>query len=102
MTWRLVLDDPFAEAVAVDPADPGVVYAGLTDHPYYDDNRGGNGLKVSRDAGATWADVFTPTSRISVLTLHPGDPTRLFVGTNGNGVGAVDFRFIPSRLRRIP
>ena len=90
ISWRRVLDDPFAQAVAVDPGDSQVVYAGLTDHPYHDDSRG-NGLKVSRDGGATWNDVLgLPQRRVTVLTLDPGNPRRLFVGTAGNGVGIVD------------
>lgn len=91
VTWRLILDDPFAQSVAVDPRDPRVIYAGLTDHPYHDDSRG-NGLKVSRDSGTTWTTVANlPTGRISVLTIHPTNSNRLLIGTTGNGVVAVDF-----------
>jgi photosystem II stability/assembly factor-like uncharacterized protein len=91
LTWRQVLDDPFAQAVAVDPADPQVVYAGLTDHPFHDDSRG-NGLNMSRDGGATWTEIAVlPQGRVTVLTLHPDNSRRLFVGTAGNGVGVVDF-----------
>ena len=91
VTWTLLLDDPFAAAVAVDPRDDRVIYAGLTDHPYHDDSRG-NGLRVSRDRGTTWTDVASiPLGRISVLTLHPANSMRLFVGTAGIGVAAVDF-----------
>ena len=90
VTWRQVLDDPFAQAVAVDPGDSRTVYAGLTDHPYHDDSRG-NGLKVSRDGGATWTDIAAlPQRRVTVLTLDPSDSGRLFVGTAGNGVGIVN------------
>ncbi len=102
VTWTLVLEDVFAQVVAVDPTDARVVYAGLNDHPFHDDSRG-NGLKVSRDAGATWTDIATiPSGRIWALAFHPGDPTRVFVGTGGNGVGVLDFRSSPSRLRRRP
>ena len=91
LTWKLVLDDPFAQAVNVDPINAQVVYAGLTDHPYHDDSRG-NGLKMSQDGGATWTDITVlPQSRVTVLTLHPDNSRRLFVGTAGNGVGIVDF-----------
>jgi hypothetical protein len=91
VTWTRVLDDPFAQAVAVDPGDSQAVYAGLTDHPYHDDSRG-NGLKASRDGGATWSDIAgLPQDRVNVLTLHPDNPRRLFVGTAGNGVGVMDF-----------
>jgi hypothetical protein len=74
------------------------VYAGLTDHPYHDDSRG-NGLKVSRDGGATWTTLPTPSGRISALALDRGDPARLFVGTNGTGAGIVDLRSTANRRR---
>lgn len=102
LTWTLVLDDSFAQAVAVDPDDPRTVYAGLTDHPFHDDSRG-NGLKMSRDGGATWNDVAVlPQRRVTALTLHPRNSTRLFVGTAGNGIGVVDFNASAgaSRFRR--
>ena len=91
VSWRLALEDTFAEAVAVDPGDPRVVYAGLTDHPYHDDSRG-NGLHVSRDGGTTWTGITTlPLGRISALTPHLDNSARLFVGTGGDGVVLVDF-----------
>lgn len=102
VTWSLLLEDPFAEAVALDPGDDRVIYAGLTDHPYHDDSRG-NGLKVSRDGGATWNEIATlPIGRIATLTLDPANPARVFVGTTGNGVVAVDFNTSPSVPRRRP
>ena len=91
VTWKIILEDPFAQAVAVDPRDSRVIYAGLTDHPFHDDSRG-NGLKVSRDGGATWTAVTDlPIGRIAVLTPHPANPNRLLVGTTGIGIVAVDF-----------
>jgi photosystem II stability/assembly factor-like uncharacterized protein len=91
ISWKRALEDPFAQAVAVDPLDARVVYAGLTDHPYYDESRG-NGLRMSRDGGSTWTDVpGLPQRRVTVLTVDPGNPRRLFVGTAGNGLGIVDF-----------
>jgi photosystem II stability/assembly factor-like uncharacterized protein len=101
VTWRLALADRFAQAVAVDPADARMVYAGLTDHPFHDDSLG-NGLRVSGDGGATWTPVTTlPTGRITALMPHPGDSRRLFVGTGGVGVILVDLNAaLAPRLRR--
>ncbi|MBI4886233.1 MAG: hypothetical protein HY824_04005 [Acidobacteria bacterium] len=102
VTWRLALEDPFAEAVVIDPGDPSVIYAGLSDHPYHDDSRG-NGLHVSRDGGATWTAATTlPTGRITTITPHLDHSGRVFVGTNGDGVVLVDFNAAASRRLRRP
>jgi hypothetical protein len=56
----------------------------------------------SRDGGFTWTAVATlPTGRITTLTPHPTDSTRVFVGTNGTGVVYVDFNpVLGPRLRK--
>jgi photosystem II stability/assembly factor-like uncharacterized protein len=87
VSWQRVLDDRFMDALAVDPKDADVVYAGGTDHPYHD-NAIGRGVLRSRDGGRTWEDLSMPnlpSRNITVLTLDPHSPGRLYVGTGGNG-----------------
>jgi uncharacterized protein (TIGR03437 family) len=91
VSWTRVLADEYADAVAIDPTDAGVVYAGLRDDPYHDDSRGG-GLKLSTDGGGTWTaiDDTLPSQCIYNLTIDPSDRTRLYVGTQCNGVFRLD------------
>ena len=88
ITWQHVLDDRFAEGLAVDPRDADLVYAGLTDHPYHDESTG-RGIVVSRDAGKSWAALNgsgLTCRRVVSITIDPHDPDRLYLGTGGNGV----------------
>lgn len=86
-SWEHVLEDRFAGCVLVSPADPQVVYAGLTDHPYHDHCRGG-GVMRSADAGDTWEAVNDGLTdlQVNAITCDPQDPRTLYAGTGGNGV----------------
>jgi photosystem II stability/assembly factor-like uncharacterized protein len=87
-TWKRVLADRFAWALAVDPRDGDVVYAGCTDHPYHDDAIG-SGVLRSRDGGRTWQCLNNgglTCHNIGCLTVDPFVPDRLYAGTHGNGV----------------
>jgi photosystem II stability/assembly factor-like uncharacterized protein len=87
-SWTRVLSDTFVDALAVDPGDADVVYAGGVDHPYHDDAIG-TGVRCSRDGGKTWVSLNTPelaNRNIDCLTLDPRDAGRLYAGTGGSGV----------------
>lgn len=87
VTWALVLPDRFGSCVLVSPLDSDVVYAGLTDHPYHDNCKGG-GVMKSVDGGRTWApenDGLTCT-QIGAIVCDPQNPAVLYIGTGGNGV----------------
>jgi photosystem II stability/assembly factor-like uncharacterized protein len=93
-SWEQVLTDRFIAALAVDPMNADVIYAGGTDHPYHDDAIG-SGVMCSRDGGATWSSLNTPSlanHTIDSLTLDPHHPGRLYVGTGGNGVWVAETR----------
>lgn len=65
-------------AIALSPADPATLYAGMGD-PHGTDSRG---FYVSRDAGATWSaglNLGTATRTLDLLALHAGV---ILVGTN--------------------
>ncbi len=65
-------------AIAVDPATPKRLYAGLD----------GAGIFTSGDRGKTWAPAAAQPSnkRIRALAVNPGDSARLYAATYGNGV----------------
>ena len=75
-TVALSLAGSAAQCLAVDPADPDTVYAGL---------RGG-GLRRSADAGRTWADCALPEADVFSVAVSAADgavyagtePSRLF------------------------
>ena len=86
-TWTHMLKDRFIEALAVDPGDADVLYAGGMDHPYHDGALG-SGVRMSRDGGRTWVSLNTPRltcTKIACLTVDPHDSRRLYAGSSGNG-----------------
>lgn len=88
VTWKKILEDDFVQSLAVDPRDPDVVYAGLTDHPYHDKSTG-DGILMSRDGGRHWVSLNTDRftcKQPSCIALAPDDPDRIYVGTGGNAV----------------
>lgn len=64
--------------VAVDPADPGRVYAGTFDH----------GLFRSDDAGATWTSIDRgiPHARVTSVAVSVADPGTVYAGTEPSSV----------------
>ncbi len=78
--------------LAADPTAPGTIYAAFRDEGY--DVSNGRGVFVSHDRGETWApfarDGLT-CYRVGTLIVDPVNPSRLYVGTGGNGL----FRFGP-------
>ncbi|MFA6544159.1 MAG: hypothetical protein WCS99_07020, partial [Limisphaerales bacterium] len=88
LTWQPVLDDPFVQALAVDARDASLIYAGAADHPFHDDAIS-RGVLRSRDGGSTWESLSSPSlacRNIGSLTIDPHRPSRLVVGTSGNGI----------------
>lgn len=68
-SWTAVTDDPLIstlsiDALAIDPNDHNVLYAGTGDLNYGSFSMGSQGVLKSADGGATWtvsgADVFAP------------------------------------------
>ena len=64
-------------ALAVDPSNPDVVYAGT----------GRGGVSRSLDGGATWEQLpsFFNTFTVLALATHPGLPGVVFAGTDVQG-----------------
>ncbi|MBC7288955.1 MAG: hypothetical protein H5T86_13155 [Armatimonadetes bacterium] len=86
-TWRRIFGDySFVQCVVPSPAAPNVIYIGTTDHPYHDRPLGVGVLK-SEDGGASWRleNRGLTCLNVSCMAVDPTDPSRLFVGTGGNG-----------------
>jgi len=82
----------FVICLAADPATPGKLYAACRDAGY--DVSNGRGVFVSKDWGETWQPFVLEgltSYRVGTLVVDPVNPSRLYVGTGGNGF----FRFGP-------
>jgi photosystem II stability/assembly factor-like uncharacterized protein len=84
-TWQRLLEFRFVSDVAVNLADPRVIYVATQDHPYHDDFPA-LGLLRSGDGGVTWQRENTGLSLLNVraIATSPHDPTLLYLSTNGN------------------
>jgi photosystem II stability/assembly factor-like uncharacterized protein len=84
-TWRPLLDFRFVSDVAVNRANPRVLYASTQDHPYHDDFPA-LGLLRSSDGGVTWRRENTGLSLLNVRSIatSPHDPALLYLSTSGN------------------
>jgi len=76
-SWNRIRD-PFpgesqVRALASDPANPNVVYAGAN-----------NGIYRSEDGGQTWVKLDSPMGGLSIwsIAVDPSDSRTLFVGTS--------------------
>jgi hypothetical protein len=100
-TWARIFDYHFTNCLAISSRRAGrdapprqagrdappLLYVGTTDHPYHDNCRA-EGVFKSADGGQTWQQEIDGLTDwgIASLTLDPHDPSRLYVGTGGNGV----------------
>jgi hypothetical protein len=70
--WKAVLSlrGSGAQCLAVDPADPDVVYAGLRE----------NGVRRTSDGGSTWVDCGLPAPGVFSIAVSPADGA-VYAGT---------------------
>ncbi len=92
LTWRSLWskqDSLNIGSLAIDPANPDVIYCGTGEANLSADSYAGVGIYKTADGGATWkllasaADLGIPT-RIGVIAIDPRDSMHLLIG----GVGA--------------
>ena len=86
-SWTRVLDEPQCDGLAINPSNASIVYAGsadrrdaaLTETP---------GLYRTIDGGATWRrhNRGLSNTRIDCITIAPGTPRTIYVGTTGGGL----------------
>ena len=74
-TGRDVLNGGTITALAVDPTDPQVAYAGT----FY-------GLFKTTSAGAAWAPVLGFASYVSAIAIAPSDPSTVFVAISQGAI----------------
>jgi photosystem II stability/assembly factor-like uncharacterized protein len=85
-TWQVLIPGLQVYGVAVDPRDPGVVYAGLAD--YY------GGVWKSTDGGDHWT-MDGPGSDVTYVTVHPLDPDVVFARASRSPDGGESWLDVP-------
>ncbi len=87
-TWDPVFDkqpSPAIGAVAIDPRNESVVYAGTGESNPRNDVSYGDGLYKSTDGGKTWSNIgLRGTRHISRIVIDPKNPAHLVVGALGD------------------
>ncbi len=84
--WTRLLDDPFVEAVAVDPSTPERIAVATNQNPYLD-FCGATGVWISADGGKTWSvqNEGLAMLRGYALAFNPHNPGQLVFGAQGRG-----------------
>jgi len=90
-TWAAIFDEagvPPVGAIAIDPNDPSVLYAGTGEPNPARNSYEGNGLYKSEDAGLTWTFSGLPDSyRIGRIVVDPTNSQRVFAAVFGTRFG---------------
>jgi photosystem II stability/assembly factor-like uncharacterized protein len=86
VTWTQVFDQVASiGALAMDPADPDVVYVGTGEANAAIDNYDGAGLYRTADGGSSWSYLgLQETRRIARVRIDPANPARIFVAAMGS------------------
>lgn len=86
--WLPIFDEQLflsIGAIAIDPNDSDVIYAGTGDVNISGSFAVGDGLYKSEDGGDTWTHLGLVEERvISKILIHPQDSKRLYVSCMGN------------------
>lgn len=92
ISWEQIYNFRRTSSVAVSPTNRNILYVGTSGAPYHD-AYSGEGVVKTVDGGKTWhreVDGLTCLN-VSCIRIDPTDPSRLYVGTGGNGAfGGVD------------
>ena len=86
LTWTNIFNESFSSgALAFDPADPTVVYAGTGEsNPSSVDTYPGNGIWRSTDAGSIWTHLgLEETGHIAKIAVNPLNPSTIYVAAFG-------------------
>ncbi len=91
-TWEPVSDGFLGSssvgALAMDPNNPDVIYAGTGERDIRGDISHGDGLYKSTDGGRTWKNVgLKETQTISRVVVDPKNPENVFVAALGHVYG---------------
>ena len=89
--WEPVFDDqPAASigALAIDPTNPNVIWAGTGESHIRSNVSIGNGIYKSTDGGKHWTHLgLEATGRISRIVIHPHNPDIVFAAALGHLYG---------------
>ncbi len=89
--WEPVFDHQPAQsigALAVDPTNPNVVWAGTGEAHIRSNVSIGNGVYKSTDGGRTWSHMgLAESGRIARIVIHPRNPDIVFVAALGHLYG---------------
>jgi photosystem II stability/assembly factor-like uncharacterized protein len=87
-TWAPVFDQgPSAAigALALDPSDPQVLYAGTGEANIFRSSQSGTGLYKTADGGLTWTHLgLAGTQTIARIVVHPADGRTVYVAASGH------------------
>ncbi|MDZ7626561.1 MAG: hypothetical protein U5J96_19195 [Ignavibacteriaceae bacterium] len=92
VNWTPLTDDQPSMsmgAIAIDPTNPDIVYAGTGEATYSGASYYGRGLLKSTDAGATWQHITSglPTSSyFSRIKIRPNHPNELLAALGNAGL----------------
>ncbi len=89
MTWSPVGDTNFRTssvgAIAVAPANPDIVYAGMGESCFRGNIIQGDGIYKTTDAGRTWTNVgLADTEVVSKIGIHPTNPDVVYAAVLGH------------------
>jgi photosystem II stability/assembly factor-like uncharacterized protein len=84
--WFNGLSTP-VRALAVDPSQPDIVYAGMDDG-----TASAGGLFKSVDGGITWTNNGMTASAVSLLAVDPGNPQIIYAATEGHYTSPAGFQ----------
>lgn len=92
LNWTPLTDDQVSMsmgAIALDPIDPNIVYAGTGEATYSGVSYYGRGLLKSTNGGATWTNITSglPTSTyFSRLKIRPNNNTQILAALGNSGL----------------
>ncbi|MBK9098953.1 MAG: hypothetical protein IPM14_12690 [bacterium] len=76
-------------AIAIDPTNPNIIYAGTGEATYSGASYYGRGLLKSTDAGANWQHITTglpSSSYFSRIKIRPNHPTEILAALGNSGL----------------
>jgi photosystem II stability/assembly factor-like uncharacterized protein len=94
--WEPVFDDQPAQsigALAIDPNNPNVVWAGTGEAHIRSNVSIGNGIYKTTDGGKTWSHMgLAESGRIARIVVHPRNPDVVFAAALGHLYGPQEER----------
>jgi len=91
ITWEAVFDDAPLQsigAIAIDPSNPDVIWAGTGEGNPRNSQTSGGGIYKSLDGGENWSLMgLVETKTIHRIIVHRDDPNTVFVAALGSAWG---------------